>query len=372
MRLAITIPWGERLGGAEEMIWLFLKHVERPRIEPFVVFLDAGPWEREVAELGIETTVIPAGRLRNIASSGRVVTRLASLLRRRKPNLLLNWAPKTHLYGAPAAQVAGMGGRVIWWQHGIPHDHWMDRLATLLPARAIGCSSAAAADVQSRRLRPTRRTFAVHPGVEIPPVDEESRARVRGRLGVGDGRALVVTVGRLHPLKGQDRFVQALATLRDRGRDFRALIVGGAAYGFTPDYEPYVKGLVQELGLTDMVTFTGQVEDPTEYVRAADIAVNASVNENLSLSILEGMALGVPFVAVGDGGSPEIIDDGRSGLLVPEPSPAVLANALDDLLLDPARVRAMGAQARQTIESRFTAQHLVSRLSAALESVARS
>ena len=367
MRVAITIPWGERLGGAEEMIWLFLKHGDRARIQPIVVFLQDGPWEQDVAALGVETAVVPTGRLRNPVSTTRTITRLAGFLRQRKPDLLLNWATKTHLYGAPAAELAGMAHRLIWWQHGIPGRNWMDRLATRLPARAIGCSSLAAAHAQRDRLRPMRHTFVVHPGVEIPPHNDGQRARIRAQLGVRDDQPVLVTVGRLHPLKGQDRFVQALSILRRRGRDFRAVIVGGPAYGFVPEYEPYVKGLVRTLDLSDVVTFTGQVDDATDWVRAADCAVNASVNENLSLSILEGMALGVPYVAVGDGGSPEIIESGQSGLLIDEPSPDLLADAVEELLRDPLRLRDMGESARQTVQSRFSASHLADRLATSLE-----
>jgi hypothetical protein len=64
LKLLITSPYGQRLGGAENMLGTFLRHVDQRRIEPMVVFFEPGPFEREVAALGIRTAVVPTGRLR--------------------------------------------------------------------------------------------------------------------------------------------------------------------------------------------------------------------------------------------------------------------------------------------------------------------
>ena len=91
------------------------------------------------------------------------VLSLSRLLRRRRPDLIVNWIAKAQLYCSPAAVLAGMSDRLVWWQHDIPSGYWLDRLATALPALAVGCSSRASALAQSARL-PSRRTFVVAPG----------------------------------------------------------------------------------------------------------------------------------------------------------------------------------------------------------------
>src|SRR4051812_11687466 len=113
------MPWGQRLGGSESMLWTLLCHLDRSLLEPHVVVFEPGPFERDVAELGIPTTVIGMGRLRQPHKGGPGVRQLARLLKRERPDLVMNWSPKTHLYGGPAAQLAGFGDRVVWWQHGI-------------------------------------------------------------------------------------------------------------------------------------------------------------------------------------------------------------------------------------------------------------
>ena len=97
LRPLIVAPWGERLGGAEEMLWTFLTHCDRERLEPSVVFLADGPLVGAVRGLGMGAATIPAGRLRHPGDLPRTVRRLGAVLRRRRPDLLLSWSAKAHL-----------------------------------------------------------------------------------------------------------------------------------------------------------------------------------------------------------------------------------------------------------------------------------
>src|SRR5579884_3431453 len=154
------------------MLQTFLDAPRPPRQEIELVFLQDGSWPRELSDGGLRVHVLDAGRLREPLRLARCVTALAGLLRARRPDLLVGWIAKSQLYAAPAARLAGMPERVAWWQHEIPSRHWMDRLATLLPATAVLCSSRAAAEAQ-QRLRPRRSTVVVEPGVPAPPAGEQ-------------------------------------------------------------------------------------------------------------------------------------------------------------------------------------------------------
>ncbi|MGC2374235.1 MAG: glycosyltransferase, partial [Solirubrobacteraceae bacterium] len=135
------MPWGQRLGGAEAMLQTVLDGARDSGHELELVFFEQGPWPAELAHAGFRVEVIQAGRLREPRRWAASVVRLARLLRARRPDLILNWAAKTQLYGSPAAILAGMTDRVVWWQQNIPTGNWIDRCATVLPARAIGCYS---------------------------------------------------------------------------------------------------------------------------------------------------------------------------------------------------------------------------------------
>jgi glycosyltransferase involved in cell wall biosynthesis len=366
VKVLITVPWGERLGGAENFLLTILQHIDRDSVAPTVVFLQGGGFEGEVACLGVPTVVIPASRLRQIRESVHTVGALARLLRREQPDLLLNWVPKTQLYGAPAAVLAGVGGRrVIWWQHGIPKHNWMDRVATLLPARAVGCSSEVAARAQ-RSLRPARSTFVVHPGIEVHALPaSRDRARLRAKLGIPIDRIVIGNVGRLQPLKGQDRLLRVVAALRARHQPVHCLIVGGDAYGLSPQYASRLLRLAEELHLTDAVTFTGQVTDPRPFLTAMDVFVMASVGDSFGIVVLEAWDAGLPVVAFDSGGPSEIIESGRTGLLV-EPDDGALERVLASLVTDPNVRDELGAGGRRRLCETFTCSSMARRFEEAL------
>jgi glycosyltransferase involved in cell wall biosynthesis len=371
IRLVVTAPWGERLGGAEAMLWSILRQLDRDRIDPTVVFLQAGPFERDVASLGFPTTVVPAGRLRSPLGTTRAVRGLAGVLRDRQPELVLNWSPKTQLYGGTAAKLAGMPDRVVWWQHGVPNGHWMDRLATALPTRAVGCSSSASLAAQ-RRLTPRREGFVVHPGVEPRRRLGVAEAReLRRELGIPAERAVIGILGRLQPWKGQHRVIRAVAELQARGHDVHCLVVGGDAYGLSPEYERGLRALIPELGLEDRVTMTGQVEDPDRYVSLMDVLVNASDDEPFGIVLLEAMALEVPVVAPASAGPLEIVEPDVSGVLVDSPEPAELAAGVERLLADADWRREVAARGQERCLSRFSASGAAERLCGSLTEIVR-
>ncbi len=242
-----------------------------------------------------------------------------------------------------------MADRVLWWQHGIPTRHWLDRCATALPAVAIGCSSHTSARAQAQ-LSPLRSIFVVAPGTRAPNGDPKKPVP----LELPPGVPVVGLVGRLEPWKGQDRLLRAQALLRERGHRIHMVMVGGDAYDLSPRYAQSLPRLVDRLGLTDAVTMTGQVPDAGPYIERMDILVNASDCEPFGIVLLEGMARGVAVVAVDSGGPAEVIEHGRTGMLARSGEPSALADALEPLLVSPALRRAIGQAGRERFMEEFT------------------
>ena len=370
MKVLFTYTLAERLGGSEDVLWSILRNLDRSRVAPVVVFFAPGPFEREVAALGIPTHVVPLGRFRQVGLGARAILRLARILRDERPELVVNFILKAQLYGAPAAVLAGFGRRILWWQHDIPGRQPFDRLAATLPARAILTSSGMAADAQRRR-RPRRRSVAVLPGIPEPrPVPAEEIEALRERLGIERGDPVVGIVGRLQEWKGQHRFLEALARLREAGREVRGLVVGGTQHLLDPEYELHLRHLVAELGLEGRVTFAGQVADVVPYLQLMDVMVSASDPEPFGLVLLEAMALEVPIVAVDAGGPREILDGGRYGVLVPTGAPEHLAAGVDRVLADPGLGRSLAGRARRRYAERFTAERMTRELESRLEELA--
>jgi glycosyltransferase involved in cell wall biosynthesis len=349
MHILITVPWGEPLGGAEAMLQAVLDGAQEEGHRLELVFFEPGSWPTALADAGVRVDVLAAGRLREIHRWAATVFRIARMARRRQPDLILNWAAKTQLYGAPGAMLAGMGDRVVWWQQAIPPRRgWLDRCATMLPASAIGCYSSASARAQAQ-LSPLRPTFVVGAGAPVPV----SSAR-RAPLELPTDVPVVGLVGRLQPWKGQDRLLRAQVLLRERGQRMHTVIVGGDAYGLSAEYAASLPTLVSELGLSEDVTLTGQVADAGPYIEQFDILVNASDPEPFGIVLLEGMSRGVAVVAVDSGGPAEFIENGHTGQLARSGEPRALADALEPLLASAAQRQAIAAAGRESFMCDFT------------------
>jgi glycosyltransferase involved in cell wall biosynthesis len=363
MRIVITMPWGRRLGGAEAMLQGVLDgaHAAGHELEP--VFFQDGPWPQELRRAGFRVEVLHAGRLRDVHLWLATVRRLARLLRERDPDLVLNWAAKTQLYGSPAAMLAGMTDRVVWWQQAIPRRDWMDMGATLLPAAAVGCYSRAAARAQAR-LFPVRETFVVGAG-SPPPAAGASEPPLR----LPDDVPIVGLVGRLQPWKGQDRMLRAQAILRQRGQRMHLVIVGGDSYGLSPEYAASLAPLIESLGLAGEVTMTGEVPDAGPYIEQLDVLVNASDPEPFGIVILEGMARGVAVLAVDSGGPGDFVADGRTGALARSGQPEALADALEPLLRSTELRQRLGSAGRERYLEEFTDAAMRRRFFAEMERI---
>jgi glycosyltransferase involved in cell wall biosynthesis len=155
------------------------------------------------------------------------------------------------------------------------------------------------------------------------------RADVLGRGGVR-----LLRIARLLPNKGLEYLIQAMAVLRDRGRDIHLDIVGG---GDEPAYERSLHDLARRLAVSDRITFCGHVEFGEalfNYYRQADIHVVSSLSEAMGRCILEARVFGLPTVATRVGGIPSVVHDGADGLLVEAKSGEAIAVAVERLMED--------------------------------------
>jgi glycosyltransferase involved in cell wall biosynthesis len=177
----------------------------------------------------------------------------------------------------------------------------------------------------------------------------------------------ILFVGRLVARKGVDRLLEALSRLADRA--WRLEIVG-----FGPERGP-LEARAQALDLSDRVDFLGRVtsdELVSAYRRAACFVLPATLDdradtEGLGVVLLEAMSYGVPVVATRRGGIVDVVDDGRTGLLV-EDDPVALSRGIASLLDDPARRRALGVAGRARVRERFGWDSIVDRLDAVYRS----
>ncbi len=158
---------------------------------------------------------------------------------------------------------------------------------------------------------------------------------------------VVLSVGRLHERKGLDHLVRAMAEVRQRVPEARLLVAGRG------EREPELRRLVGDLGLGDAVEFLGFVADedlPDLYARAAVFAM-PSLYEGFGIVMLEAMASSLPVVAFSTGAVPDVVVEGRTGLIA---NPATLGDCLARVLEDPAGAREMGRRGRERVLEGYT------------------
>ncbi len=250
----------------------------------------------------------------------------------------------------------GEGPRVVTTLHGTDTT-LLGRDAGYGPAirHALACSDAvttvsAYLERETRRLLSVERAIDVIPNFFEPRPPRRSREEVRRELGVG-GEALLMHASNLRPLKRIDHLLAAAARIRPRD-SFKLLILAGA------DFAPYA-GEVRRLGLSDRVIVRERVTEIEEYLQAADLGLFTSEVESFCLSILEAMCFGCPSVATAVGGIPEVVESGKSGLLVPLGDADALVRAVESLLSDPRRRATLGRAAQQRARKFFSAAAIV-------------
>jgi len=201
-----------------------------------------------------------------------------------------------------------------------------------------------------------RRIDIVPPGVDTDVFSPGDRATARQLTGIGRDDAVIVFAGRIQPLKGPEVAVKALHLLATQypDRPWRLVVVGGES-GTGRRSGHRLDELAARLGIRDLVDFRPPVPaaELVELYRAADVVAVPSYNESFGLVALEAQAAGSPVIAAAVGGLPVAVDDGVTGSLVAGHEPRVWADAMADVVLNPAK-RARLAEAAPLQAAKFS------------------
>lgn len=190
------------------------------------------------------------------------------------------------------------------------------------------------------------------------------RMQARLALGLAPEDQVVVSVGRLSQEKGHDVLLAAAGQLAPRLPALRVLIAGSG------QAREELQRTITAEGLQRQVRLLGQLDDVATLLSAGDVFAFPSRREGTPFAMLEAMSGGLPVVATRFGGAEEIIEPGANGLLVPIDAPEELALALETVLADPVRARAIGELARRSV-TRFSETEMVNHTLNVLQAAAR-
>lgn len=200
------------------------------------------------------------------------------------------------------------------------------------------------------------RVRVVRNGVDMPsPAVSATRDALRAGWDVRPEEFVIGAIARLDPVKDLATLLEAVAAGRATGRPWRLVVAGDGPEAGA------LRACAQAHGLDRVVLWLGAVPDARTVIPGFDVAVNTSVSEGVSLTILEAMAAGVPVAATAVGGTPEVVQHDVTGMLVPPRTPAALVPVLARLHDDVPLRRRLGDAGAARVRAEFSLDGMVAR-----------
>jgi glycosyltransferase involved in cell wall biosynthesis len=365
------------IGGAQEVVRTLVNYLASDDCVPLVCTFRDGPLRQDIERLGVEVKVLPPRRYSIVAfplfilDMFRIWHSLARLVKEHDIDVV-----QTHLLTSLDFLVLFLRYttplRVVLWtfhsarfelaESELPKYKWLlkpkrggHRLLYRLASRLVDGFIAVSDEVKEVMVRvigPIQDSITVIcNGVDIKRYQQPvNRVQVRSQLGLDAAARLIAVVGTFGEQKGHRYLVEAMCTIVPQFPDTHVLFVGDGVL------RSELQDQVRRLRLDDHVHFLGNRHDVPQLVAASDLFVLPSIWEGLAMALLEAMASGKPIVATEVSGTVQAMIPDKTGILVPPGDTRRLAQAIKLLLSDPARAQAMGAAAKQRVETEFSAQ----------------
>ena len=345
--------WGLRAAGAERVLTL-LANVWAAKGWEIVVLTMEPPGQKPFYPLAPSVVVRPldlmrdsAGPVSGLLNNVRRVRAIRRAMVEAAPDVVISFIDGGNILSILATR--GLGIPVVISERTDPSRRSLGRVWGLL--RDLTYPLASVAVFQSQAVLAwfpprvgSRGRVIPNPVALPPPAGPSAEGREARR---------VVTLGRLHPVKGFDlllpAFKAALAEVPGWTLDI---------WGDGPEREPLGR-LAGELGLGEAVRFRGLTDDPYQVLRGSDLYILSSRAEGFPNALVEAMACGLPVISTEFGGAArDIVQDGVNGLLVPSEDPQAMAAAMVRLMRDPEERRRLGARAMEVVQ-RYSTDRVV-------------
>lgn len=316
-------------GGTEMQLKLLLQNLDRNLVAPYLCLLNGQseqsralePEDVTVTRLGIKRLV----SLRAIAGA----LRFRKFLRQNKIQIVQSFFPDSIRFASPISKLCGVG-KVLGTRRNIGHwmtrrDEWIAKFynRTFIDQIIANCEAARRSVINQESMDPSR-VLVIPNGIDLKRfTDCQPWTQTEGQSTMKIGM-----VGNLRDVKGPDLLIDAANILLKQNNNLQFVIAGE---GTRSQYQAQI----DQLGIQDQFELAGSVSDVPKLLATLDIAVLPSRAEGMPNAILEYMVAGRPIVATHVGGTPELIEQRRSGILVNPESASKLAAGIQLLLDDP-------------------------------------
>ncbi len=350
----IQVSSDTNIGGAGKCVLTFLKFFNRERFDVSVVVPSGSLLVPHIEELSVKAFEIDA--MKDKSFDIKAVGELMKIFKKEKPDIV-------HAHASMSAKLAAKlcGCKVVYTRHSVfePSPKISKGIGKFLSGlfnnstadKIIAVAEAAKDNLTATGVDEKKITVLLN-GVEpLERLSEEKCLELREKFGIEKSEKVVSIIARLNEVKGHKYFVEAARLVKEAGIKAKFLIAG------TGEMEESIKAQIERENLGDTVKMLGFVSNVSELLSITDIQANCSFGtEATSLSLLEGMSLGVPAVVTSFGGNPGVIKDGVNGFLVPVNNPEEMAKRLMCLISDGELYERMQENSRKIYNEKFTAK----------------
>lgn len=363
------------IGGPAQQAVYLTERMSDGRSSAALVAGALGPGDGDMSPMAVRRSVpvtfVPAlSNGSGIVGDLRALLHLYRLIRRERPSVVHLHLLKARALGGIAARLAGvplvvetLHGHLLQGYYGAIGARFVLAIERVI-GRWLADAVIALSDGQRQallrwRIAAPAKIHVVPLGLELEPflADPAAPGSLRRELGIGEDRFVVGAVGRFVPIKGYGVLLRAVQKL--------APVIGGQLVVVLVGDGPLrgeLEAEAERLRIRHLVRFLGWRTDVAHVYPDLDVMVQPSFNEGTPVSLIEAMAAARPVIATRVGGVPDVVDDGRSGLLVPPGDPAALAEAVQRLWRDPVLRRRLGDEGRRAVYPRYGLDRLVAQL----------
>ncbi len=350
----LNIISDSNIGGAGRCIINFAKYYDKERFH-LTVAMPKGSLLKEALE-ACGTDVVEVEGIADRSLDWKAIGTLKQVIRQVNPDVV-------HTHGAMAGRIAGKlcGKPVVFTRHsvfpvksmlakqpgkainGFINEHTADAM--------IAVAEAAKENLVESGIHGDRVKVILN-GVEaMQPASAEEQQKKKETLGIQPGTMVFTILARMEAVKGHRYILEAAKILEEKGYDFQVLIAGKGSE------EDAIRQAAEQLQTQAHVQFLGFVKDVRGLLSITDVQLNASYGtEATSLSLLEGMSMGVPAIVSDFGGNPGVITHEKNGLIFPKQNSEALAACMERLLTDEALMQSLQKGSFEVFQEKFTVQ----------------